>query len=176
MCDRVVFKDPFMLIYWPNRYKTKKICDKAVDDYLAALKFILDWFVTSKMLEKFHDALRANNDILFFDEDFSKVTFFPNEMGILHVDLDKIDLNNDNNFYKDDPETVIHVRLLAWCNKFEKCKTLKKDISKELMSVEWPPTRWWDWCMLEDEKKEIDLFFTDKIGKCYKLAEGVKCF
>ena len=44
------------------------------------------------MFEKFHDALNANDDILFFDEDFSKVTFFTNQMGILVVDLDKLTL------------------------------------------------------------------------------------
>ena len=38
------------------------MCDKAVDDCLAALKFIPDWFVTSKMLEKLHDALLTNDD------------------------------------------------------------------------------------------------------------------
>ena len=38
------------------------MCDKAVDDCLAALKFIPDWFVTIKMLEKFHDALLINDD------------------------------------------------------------------------------------------------------------------
>ena len=64
--------------------------------------------------------LLANDDILFFDKGFSKVTFFANEMGILGVDLDKINLDDD--FYKDDPETTIHVRLLAWCHKFEKRK------------------------------------------------------
>ena len=56
----------------------------------------------------------------FFDECF-KVTFFANEMGILGVDLDKINLEDDN-FYKDDPDTTINVRLLAWPNKIEKCK------------------------------------------------------
>ena len=104
----------------PNRYKTLKTCDEAVDDCLAALKFIPDWFVTSKILEMFHDPLLANDDILFFNEDFSKVNFFVNEMGILSVDLDKMSLDDDNYFYAHDPETIIHIRLLAWCNKFEK--------------------------------------------------------
>ena len=31
-----------------------------------------------------------------------------------------------------------------------------------------------DWCMSEDEEKEIDPIFTDKVGKCQKLVEGVK--
>ena len=35
-------------------------------------------------------------------------------MGILRVDLDKINLHDDNNFYEDDPETIIHVRLSVW--------------------------------------------------------------
>ena len=46
------------------------MCDEAVDNCLAALKFIPDWFVTSEMLQKFLNALLANNDILFFDKDF----------------------------------------------------------------------------------------------------------
>ena len=49
--------------------------DEAVDNFLTELKFTPDWFVTTKMLEKIHDALNANDDILLFHEDFSKVTF-----------------------------------------------------------------------------------------------------
>ena len=115
-----------MLIYCHDRYKTLKMCNKAVDDCLGVLKSIPNWLVTSKVLEKFHYALLANDGILFFDEDFSKATFFANEIGILCVDLDKINLDDDNNFYEDDLDTTIHVRLLAWCNKFEKFETLKK--------------------------------------------------
>ena len=52
MCGRVIFEDDFMLLYCTGSYKTQKICDEAVDS-LEALKFIPDWFVTSKMLQKF---------------------------------------------------------------------------------------------------------------------------
>ena len=98
LCDRVICEDPFIQIYCPDRYKTQKTSNEAVDDCLGALKFILDWSVTSKMFEHFHNALLANDDILFYDEDFSKVTFFANKMGILGVDFDKINLDDDNNF------------------------------------------------------------------------------
>ena len=27
------------------------------------------------------------------------------------------------------------------------------------MPITWHPTRWWNWCLPEDEKKEIKLFF-----------------
>ena len=40
-------------------------------------------------------------------------------------------------FNEDDPDPDIHVRLLAWHNKFEKRKALKKDISEELISLAW---------------------------------------
>ena len=45
-------------------------------------------------------------------------------MGILNIDLNNINL--DNNFEEDDPDTVIHIRLLAWHITFEKRKALKK--------------------------------------------------
>ena len=83
-------------------------------------------------------------------------------MGILGVDLDKINLDDDNNFYEDDPDTIINARLLAWLNKFEKPKALKKTIDEELMLIAWHPTRWSDWCLSEDEKKRIDSIFTEK--------------
>ena len=106
-----------------NKYKTQKMSDKAVDDCLAALKFIHDWFVTSKMLENFDNALHANDDMLFYSEYFDKVTFIANQKHILAVDFDKINL--DNNFNKDDSD-IIHVQLLVWRNKFKKHKALKK--------------------------------------------------
>ena len=36
--------------------------DEAADGCLASLKFLPDWFVKSKMLEKFHDPLHTNDD------------------------------------------------------------------------------------------------------------------
>ena len=43
-------------------------------------------------------------------------------MGILNIDPNNINL--DNNFDEDDPDTVIHVTLLAWHIKFQKRKAL----------------------------------------------------
>ena len=41
------------------------MCDKAVDDFPSALKFVPDWFVTSKIIKKLHNALFLDDDILF---------------------------------------------------------------------------------------------------------------
>ena len=38
-------------------------------------------------------------------------------MGILNIDLNNINLD-DTNYDEDDPETIIHIRLLAWQIKF----------------------------------------------------------
>ena len=81
-----------------------------------------------------------------------KSHFFGGDVDILSVDLQKIDLH-DVNFYEDDPETILHVTFLPWPNKFEKRKTFKRDVSKELMPVAWHPAKWWDWSLPEDEKK-----------------------
>ena len=54
------------------------MCDEAVDDCLATLKFIHDQFITSKMFETVDKCLLANYEILFFNEDFNKVTFIAN--------------------------------------------------------------------------------------------------
>ena len=72
---------------------------------------------------------------------------------ILTVDLDKSNLDNDNNFDEDDLDTIIHARLLAWCSKF------KKHEVKKLMAVGFYPKRWWNFWKSKDEKKEMEIFF-----------------
>ena len=81
-------------------------------------------------------------------------------MGIHSVDFNNVNLD-DTNDDGDEPRTVIDVRLLAWHSKFEKCKWLKKDCSKELMLVTWHPLGLWDWCLPKDEKNEKEPIFTE---------------
>ena len=49
-------EDPFILKHY-----------QAVDNFLLTLKFITGQFVTSKMIEKFYNALFTDDDILFSD-------------------------------------------------------------------------------------------------------------
>ena len=117
MCDRVVSEDCFSIRYVPDQYKTQEMCNKAIDDFLSALKFVSDWFLTSKMIKELFTALYADEDILYFNEDSRNVVFFCNEMHILNIDLNSINLD-DTNYEEDDPETIIHIKLLAWHIKF----------------------------------------------------------
>ena len=96
------------------------MCDEAVDDSLAALKHIPDWFVTSKMIKELYIALYADENILYFNEDSVNVIFSCIEMVIFNIDLNNINLDEA------DPDTIILIRLLVWHIKLEKGKELKK--------------------------------------------------
>ena len=66
-----------MVKYCYDRYKIQEMSDKAVDTYMLALKFVSDWFVTNKMLEKLDGAVFSTDDIVFPDIDPNIVTFLP---------------------------------------------------------------------------------------------------
>ena len=106
-----------MVKYCFDRYKTQEMHDKAVDNFLSTHKVFPNWFVTSRMFKNLSNALFADDNILFFDEDSGSVTFSVDEMGILIVYL-----NNPNhaNFYEDDPKTVVYVRRLYWDQRYKK--------------------------------------------------------
>ena len=76
------------------------------------------------MIKKLDDVLLSNHDIIFFNEDSNYVTFFSNEIGILSVNLNKINLD-DVIFDEDDPETIINLRLLLGIIDLHKVKHLK---------------------------------------------------
>ena len=103
-----------MLKYCLDRCKTQEMGDKA------------DWFVTSKTVKKLEDAVFSNNDIVFILV-MSHFLVMKWVGGILSVNLN----NNldDANFNEDDPEIIIHDRLVAGCNRSKQnkaCKNVKK--------------------------------------------------
>ena len=69
-------------------------------------------FLQKTIIKRLDNAVFANNNIVFFDKDSGNVTFSNDEMGILSVDFNNINID-DVNFDEDDPETIIHVILLA---------------------------------------------------------------
>ena len=62
----------------------------------------------------------------------------------------QIKIWHDNDDYCNDDEFI------EWYNAYKKRKTQKAQTKKELMPVSWHPSRHWDWCMSEDEKKETE--------------------
>ena len=51
------------------------MCGEAVDDCLFALKFVPDWFATSKMIKILFTAFYSYGNILYFNEDSGKADF-----------------------------------------------------------------------------------------------------
>ena len=90
------------------------MCDKAVADFLAALKFIPDWFVVRKIIKELFTALNVDENILYFNEDSGNFVFSCNEMDILNIHLNN--LNLDNNFDEADPGTIILIFRLGMLN------------------------------------------------------------
>ena len=95
--------------------------DKAVNSYLLALKCVPDWFVTSKVIEKLHDAVLFNDYVVVG----GFVTFNSNDIGLNSRTLHNINLD-DNNFDDCDTETINHVKLMGWYNRFKQGKACKK--------------------------------------------------
>ena len=103
LCFFIFLEDTYLIliVYCLDRYKSQRTCDEAVDDSLAALRFVPDWFVTRKTIKKLLTALYADDNVLNFDEDFGDAVCSCNEMGILSIDLNNINLD-DTNYDEDD--------------------------------------------------------------------------
>ena len=122
------------------------MCDEAVDDSLAPLKRIFNWFVTTKMIKKLFSALQADENVLQFSEDSGNIVFNCNGIGILNIELNNI--NIANNLMK----MILMLLFLSdiWLGKLNLKNTKRR------------PKRWWDWCISEDEKKEIHPIFIEE--------------
>ena len=57
----------------------------------------------------------------------------------------------DDYFVDDDGVTEWHDG-----DSHQKRRTQKTQIKKELMPIAWHPSRYWDWCMSEDEKRDTE--------------------
>ena len=51
------------------------MCNKAAGYFFTNIKFVPDWFVTSKVIKKLDDPLFSNTNIIFINEGSSNVTF-----------------------------------------------------------------------------------------------------
>ena len=47
-------------------------------------------------------------------------------------------------------------KFFEWYDGYKKCKAEKAQIKEELMPIAWHLSRYWDWCMSGDEKKEME--------------------
>ena len=136
MTVKVVSKEPFILKNCLNRYKTQEMYDKTIDAFLPTLKFVPDWIVTNKILEKLGNVLSFGDDIDLDDIDSDIDTFFSDDMVII---LMKMILN-------------LLFMLDIWLGVIDSNNVKHvKEIDKELIPIASYPARVWDWCMTKDE-------------------------
>ena len=117
-----------MLKYCQDRYKTHKMCEEAVDACLPALKFVVNWFVTPKMLEDLGSTVFFNGDIDLGNVDLGILTLLNDGMDFVNVNLNNVCLDDD--FNDDDLDTICLVKLFACCDRYKKCKAYKKEAKK----------------------------------------------
>ena len=171
MCYKVILRNGGILMFNSERYKDQNMYNKAADNYphalrsvpdchktkkcviklsvfirlqhnlfLIDLKFVLDWFVTNEIIEKLDGALFFDDYIIFADLDSDFVIFFSEDLGSNSVILGNINLD-DEHFDYCDSETINHVRLMSWYDKYKQRKVSKKEVDEELPPVAWYPKR-----------------------------------
>ena len=96
MCDKAFNTHSSPKQFALQCFKTQQIFDKPVDYFLAALKFVPDWFIPTKMIRILSAAFYTVDNILYFNEDSANVVFPCNGMGIPNIDLNNINLDDTN--------------------------------------------------------------------------------
>ena len=61
---------------------------------------------------------------------------------------------NDGDYWDDDGDD--DDQLFKWYDGHKKRKAQKAKIKEKLLPIASRPSRWWDWCVLENEKKETE--------------------
>ena len=106
ICEKAVEKYPHNLKTVPDHLKTQEMCNKAVRRKSYTLKDVPDWFVTQQQIEIWDD---------------------------------------DDKFFK-----LYEAKLYKG---YQKRNAQKAQIKKELMPIAWHSSRLWEWFVSEDEKK-----------------------
>ena len=71
--------------------------------------------------------------------------------------LEQVDMRYDH-YYDDD---IGHWnddedKFFEWYDGYKKRKVQKASIREGLLPISWYPSRYWDWCMSEDEKRDTE--------------------
>ena len=134
MSIKAVEVDPWQLEDIPDRYKTEEACEKTVEKDPWLLKDVPDHLKTRKMCE---DAL----------------TYYPFSLEYVpdwFVTQGQLKLWHDNNYAYNDEG------LSKWYEGYQKRKAQKASIEDKLMPTALDPSRYWDCCMSEEEKKRVE--------------------
>ena len=119
-----------MLKYVPDHHKNQVMCEMAAEKYQNNLEYVLNNLKTQEMCGK---AVCIKPYTLRYIPDW-------------FVTQRKIKLWCDHDYFS------------KWYDCYDRYKKRNKkaSIKEELSPIAWHPSRYWDWCMSEDEKKETE--------------------
>ena len=137
MCEISVEKYPDTLEFVLDHLNTQKLCERAVEKGPYTFKFVADHFKNQGMCEK---AVENYPLIVILVPDW-------------FVTQGQVKVWHDHSYYCDND------KIIEWYDGYKKREAKKAQIKKELMPIAWHPSRWWDWCVLEDERKETELLW-----------------
>ena len=133
MCERAVEKCLHPLRFIPDHLKTQKMCEKAVEEDPWWLYAVSDHFKTQEMCNKVVEVgpwqLKDVSD-----------WFVTHEL---------IKIWHDDDYYDDDEITEQY-------NGYQKCTAQKAKTKEEILPIAWHTSRWWDWCVPEDEERDTE--------------------
>ena len=133
MCKGVHFC-PWLIGHVPDHFKTQEMC-KGVCFYPWLIGHVPDHFKTQQMCNK---AVKVDRSLLQLVPDW-------------FVSQEQLKLWHDSDDWL--IRWWYNNRLIKWYDDYKKRKAQKSSIKDELMPIAWHPSRFWDWCMSEDEKK-----------------------
>ena len=126
----------------PDHQKTQEMCIKAVEVDPSSLQLVLPHLKTRKMCDK---AVRDDPSSLQFVSDW-----FVTQQQV-EVWCDECEYYDDDDDDDDDDD-----KFIEWNDSYKKRKKQEAQLKEELLSIACHPSRMWDWCMSEDEKKETE--------------------
>ena len=136
MCEKAVEVDTYTLRLVPDHLKTQEMCERAVEKKPWSLKFVPD---RHKTQGKYYDVVQEGSYLAEYVPDWfvlqGKLKILDDYKGFC------------NNYFFDE--------LIEWHDGYQKRKAQKAKIKEELLHIVWHPSRYWDWCVHEDEKQEL---------------------
>ena len=127
-CKDAVRREPYALGYIPDHLKAQEMCGKAIEEDPWRLNAVPDCFKNKRKCEK---AVEDEPWLLEYVPDWSVTQ----QQAKLWDDY-----CTDGGYIK--------------CYEgYQKRKTQKPRIKEGLLPTAWHPSRYWDWCVPEDEKK-----------------------
>ena len=137
MSNETVRREPYTLWHVPDQFRAQEMCNDAVEEDPYALKFFPDPLKTQKMCDK---AVK---------DDPCSLQFVP-DWFVTQKQL-KIWPDHDDYCNNDEP--------IEWYEDHKGRKAQKAKMKEELLPIALHPSHWWNWCMSEEEKKEIEKLF-----------------